>query len=94
MYNDADVEIKLLIYLLYMWTSNKFCSVRWMYSCLNLLELVRGRHDEASIVVLRQMSLLRHAGYTDLQYIYIDALYLGREPTTDDPEGGQRNLYG
>ena len=75
-----------------MWTNNKFSSVRWMYSCLNVLELIRGRHDEASIVVLKKMNVMRNAVYTDLQYIYIDALYVGSEPTTGDPEGGQTNL--
>ena len=60
---------------------------------MNLLEIIRNRHKEASIVVLKALELLRHWwGHPESPYIYIDALYVGLDPTTDDPDGRQKNF--
>ena len=67
-------------------TSNKFHSIRWSYSCINILDMIRERHADANSVILKVLKLIRN---TDVSYedIYVDALYIGRVPTTDDPEG-------
>ena len=60
---------------------------------MNLLETIRNRHKEASSVVLKALVLRRQWwGHPEPPYIYIDALYVGFEPTTDDPDGRQKNL--
>ena len=67
-------------------TSNKFYSIRWSYSCINILDMIRERHADANSVILKVLKLIRNK---DLSYedIYVDALYVGRVQTTDDPEG-------
>jgi len=48
--------------------------------------MIRARHKEASTVILKHLKLelpknpLSHK-------IFVDALYFGRVPTTEDPEG-------
>ena len=61
--------------------------------------MIRERHTEASSVVLKSLKLERDPK-SSFQDIFVDALYIGRVPTIDDPEGRQRilikpvNLFG
>ncbi|KAI0230282.1 Fibrocystin-L [Lamellibrachia satsuma] len=57
---------------------------QWSYQCINLLDMIRERHKGASSVVLKALKLERDPK-SSFQDIFIDALYIGRVPTIDDP---------
>ncbi|KAI0230284.1 Fibrocystin-L [Lamellibrachia satsuma] len=58
---------------------------QWSYSCINLLDMIRERHTGANSVVLKSLKLVRNPK-SPFQDIFVDALYIGRVPTIDDPE--------
>ena len=53
---------------------------------MNLLEMIRGLHPGASSVILKTLKLEADKRLP-FQDIFVDAIYFGRVPTTENPEG-------